>query len=101
MKKRNCWEAKQCGREPGGAHEKDMGICPAAVETRLDGTHGGKNAGRSCWAIAGTLCEGQVQGTFAQKYKNCENCNFYIQAKRDAGHQFVLSAVLLSRLKQT
>ena len=101
MKKQNCWEAKQCGREPGGSREKDMGICPAAVEARLDGTHGGKNAGRSCWAIAGTLCEGRVQGTFAQKYKNCENCNFYIQVKRDAGHQFVLSAVLLSRLKQT
>ena len=28
MKKRNCWEVKQCGREPGGTHEKDLGICP-------------------------------------------------------------------------
>jgi hypothetical protein len=98
MKKLNCWEVKQCGREKGGAHEQDMGICPATVETALDMVHGGRNAGRSCWVVAGTLCKGQLQGTFAQKYKNCEICDFYIRVKSEEARQFVLSATLISKL---
>lgn len=99
MKKRNCWEVKNCGREPGGTHESDLGICPVTVETRLDGQHEGKNAGRSCWVVAGTLCKGELQGTFAQKYKNCETCDFYMQVKLEEAHKFVLSAVLLSKMR--
>jgi len=99
MKKLNCWEVKQCGREPGGQHEKDLGVCPVTLEVRLDEAHGGKNAGRSCWVVAGTLCKGELQGTFAQKYRNCEVCEFYKQVKREEAHQFVLSAVLLSKLR--
>ncbi len=56
MKKLNCWEMKNCGREPGGAHANNLGICSATVETRLDGIHDGRNAGRSCWVVAGTPC---------------------------------------------
>lgn len=52
MKKINCWEFKKCGRESGGAHAYDFGVCPAATEKRLNGTHGGKNAGRACWVVA-------------------------------------------------
>ena len=100
MQKKNCWEVKNCGREAGGANEKDLGICPAAVEIRLDGTHSGKNAGRTCWVLAGTLCQGEVQGTFAQKYRSCEVCDFYRQVKQEEGPRFVLSAVLLSMLKK-
>jgi len=44
MKKPNCWEFKQCGREPGGLLSDELGVCPASTETRLDGVHGGKNA---------------------------------------------------------
>ena len=76
MKKMNCWEFKKCGRELGGAR-KDLGVCSAAIERRLDGTHGGSNAGRACWVVAGTMCGGQEQGTFATKYHNCEKCDFY------------------------
>ena len=38
-------------------------------------------------------------GTFAQKYKNCEICDFYKQVKQEEAHQFVLSAVLLSKMR--
>lgn len=56
-----CWEYMKCGRD------KDATIkCPAYP-----------NFGRICWAVAGTFCEGKVQGTFAQKYENCEKCQFY------------------------
>jgi hypothetical protein len=99
MKKVNCWEFKSCGREPGGAHIQEFGVCPATQERRLDGIHGGINAGRSCWVMAGTLCKGEVQGTFAQKYKNCEGCDFYQYVRKDEFPQFVLSAILLSKLQ--
>ncbi len=97
-KKINCWEFKKCGRELGGEHVHDLGICPAAEEHRLDGAHGGKNAGRSCWVLAGTLCKGQVQGTFAQKYKDCEICDFYKAVKEEEFPKFILASLLIKKL---
>jgi len=64
MGKLNCWEFKKCGRQPEGVHEHNLGTCPAPLERMLDGVHGGKNAGRACWVLAGTMCGGKVQGTF-------------------------------------
>lgn len=46
--KKNCWEVLQCGLEPGGAQEKELGVCPAASDSRLDGTNQGLNAERIC-----------------------------------------------------
>lgn len=65
--KKNCWEVKNCGREVNGAKSIDLGVCIAVTESRLNGVHDGQNAGRSCWVVAGTLCGGKPQGTFAQK----------------------------------
>lgn len=98
--KSNCWEFKKCGRQPGGDHVQEFGVCPAATEHRLDGIHEGRNAGRSCWIMAGTLCKGEVQGTFAQKYKNCEICDFYKRVKQEEFPKFTLSALLLKKLHQ-
>jgi len=65
----------RCGRGPGSTNGD---VCPAATEARLDGVHEGVNAGRACWAIAGTLCvDGMVSGKFAQKMETCFNCAFY------------------------
>ena len=97
--KQNCWEIKQCGREPAGSRVSELGICPAATESRLDSVHGGMNAGRACWVVAGTLCKGEVQGTFAKKFENCERCDFYHQVREEEFPQFVFSSVLLSKLK--
>jgi hypothetical protein len=99
-KKLNCWEFKKCGRQPGGEHVHDLGICPATEEKRLDGAHEGTNAGRACWVMAGTLCKGEVQGTFAQKYKNCEICDFYKMVKQEEFPRFTLSAVLMRKLSE-
>lgn len=79
----NCWVFKKCGREPGGSKAHEFGVCPAASETLADGLNHGKNGGRSCWAIAGTLCNGQMQGAFAQKIGNCTKCDFYRQVVRE------------------
>jgi signal transduction histidine kinase len=73
----NCWEFQKCGREPGGAKVSELGVCPAAAETRVDGVNGGKNGGRTCWVIAGTLCKGKTQGTYAAKIKTCHDCRFH------------------------
>lgn len=99
MARRNCWEVMKCGREPGGEQAEALGICPAAVDTRLEGVHDGKNAGRACWVIAGTFCEGTVQGTFAQKLQDCALCEFYHQVRREEGLGYQTSLVLLKRLK--
>lgn len=100
-RKVNCWEHMKCGREPSGPHVKDRGLCPAALEKALNGTHGGKNAGRACWVVCGTLCKGQVQGVFAQKFKHCESCEFYKTVRTQEGYQFALSPVLLAKLRSS
>jgi hypothetical protein len=99
--KKNCWEFKNCGREPGGAKVAEFGVCSATTEKKLDGTHDGKNAGRACWVVAGTFCKGEVQGSFAQKYKNCEKCDFYRNVRKEEGAKFTLSAVLLNKLNKS
>jgi hypothetical protein len=99
LKKRNCWEVKKCGRTKGGEHETDLGICPVATEKRLDGVHGGENAGRACWVVAGTLCGEKVQGTFAAKYGQCEKCDFYQAVKIEEGTKYEMSIFLLSKMR--
>ena len=81
----NCWEFMRCGREPGGCRADDLGICIAAVDSRLDGINGGTNAGRCCWLVAGTFCDDQVQGTFADKHDGCEHCDFYQKVQAEGG----------------
>ncbi len=82
-KKLNCWEFKKCGRQPGGSKVAELGVCPATVYEQLNGAHGGKNAGRACWAIAGSLCGGKIQGTYAQKLHNCWRCEFMNKVKTE------------------
>lgn len=74
--KQNCWEFKRCGREPGGVNVYKLGLCPATKEPRLHGVHGGEQAGRACWIVAGTFCGGKIEGTFARKYKTAQFAAF-------------------------
>ncbi len=61
-----CWEYMKCGRDKDATTK-----CPA-----------NPNFGRICWAVAGTFCEGKVQGTFAQKLEDCRKCDFYQMVKK-------------------
>ena len=91
-KKINCWEFVRCGRYPGGPKEKELGVCPAAISNpQLSGVNGGHNGGRVCWAIAGTLCRGKVQGTFAEKAKDCKHCMFFQIVQDEEGQNFKLT----------
>jgi len=98
MSKLNCWEFKNCGRQPDGKRIADLGVCPVATEVRLDGIHGGINAGRSCWIITGTLCQGEIQGTFGKKFEDCVKCDFYKTVKREELGKFLLSSVLRKKV---
>lgn len=84
----NCWEFKKCGREPKGAKEHELGVCPAATNFTHNGKNGGKAAGRFCWKVAGTLCGGKVQGSFAAKMSNCVACDFFKAVKQEQGPAF-------------
>lgn len=98
---KNCWEIKNCGRASGGAKVVELGECVASKE----------GLGHSCWVIAGTLCGGVVQGTFAQKEKNCMQCDVYKLYSRTLGsegkriarelpeEQKIYEALLSSRMK--
>ncbi len=58
MDKLNCWELIRCGRE------RD---CPAYP-----------HHGRICYAVTGTQCHGQVQGSYAEKIGMCtRTCEVY------------------------
>ena len=75
--KTNCWQFMKCGREPGGEKVEALGVCPAAEMEKADRIHGGINGGRACWAVAGTLCGGETQGSFVSKFGACNKCDFY------------------------
>ena len=87
LRKLNCWEYKKCGREPGGNKADKDGVCPAAAEKTFDTFNHGINAGRACRLVAGTFCDNQVSGTFADKIDTCRNCDFYKNIQNDE-HSF-------------
>ena len=62
----NCWEFKKCGCEKGGVNEKRLGLCPAYPDH-----------GHGCARIEGTLCGGELQGSFSTKLLNCVKCDYY------------------------
>ncbi len=61
-----CWELKKCERGRGGKKTAELGACPAYP-----------NNGYSCWIVAGTFCDGEPQGSFAQKERTCLVCEVY------------------------
>ena len=56
---RTCWEIKSCQYK----------ACPVYGKER-----------QRCWQIAGTHCGGAIQGQFAKKIGNCQNCEIYMTA---------------------
>lgn len=100
MGRMNCWQFEECGREPGGKNARVLGVCPAAMERKTDGLNQGTNGGRVCWAIAGTLCGGKVQGTYAEKLGSCMECDFYSFVRGQQGPEFVTARRILEVLAQ-
>jgi hypothetical protein len=89
MKKLNCWEFKKCGREPGGAKAEELGVCPAAVEDKYQGVNKGKNSGRACWLVPGTLCDIKMKGKRLKKQWECSQCMVFQVIREEEGDNFV------------
>lgn len=87
----NCWDFVQCGK--GFMEEKaaENGRCPASNDISADGSNGGKNGGRICWAIAGTFCEKELKGMYAKKIISCRSCSFFKTVNREEGIYFHLT----------
>ena len=100
MAKLNCWDHKNCGRIEGGAKAAELGVCPVYTESKADGINSGKNAGRACWVVAGSLCGGKVQGTFAEKSLNCMSCDFYQIVKDEEDDDYMTSKAILNKLNE-
>lgn len=99
MSKLNCWEFKECGRQPGGERVAELGVCPAPIETKTDGMNSGRKGGRACWAITGTFCDGRVHGAFVSKMSDCVDCEFYQRVAHEEGMNFQGAKEILERLK--
>ena len=81
----NCWEYMGCGLEPGGKNSAEKGVCPAASEGSFSGINSGKNGGRFCWAVSGTLCNNNQQGCFSDKRGECRACDFFHMVMAEQG----------------
>ncbi len=92
MEKLNCWQVSGCGRETGGHKVGELGICPASAHEASHGLNQGRNGGRICWTVAGTLCKGEVQGSQAQKEVTCLTCDFFKRVKSEEGGGFQIFA---------
>ena len=99
MKGQNCWEFMKCGRGIGQSVKLSNGLCPVAKETKLDGLHGGTNAGRACWVIAGTMCDNDTQGSFTQKLDHCLECDFYLMVMSEERPDFHNPGYILEKLR--
>ena len=83
---------------PGGAHAEELGVCPAAAETRCHGVNGGKNAGRACWAVAGTLCGESCSALLTGEVSDCLACSFYRRVRREQGSDFANLSRIIAHL---
>ena len=91
-KKVNCWEEKRCGHEPGGSNSDEY-ICPASTQKEFEGINGGKCAGRFCWWVAGTCCQGEIQGKIAKKLLDCSKCTFFHKVAQEEERNFIREIV--------
>lgn len=89
MRKLNCWQFMDCRRETGGRNVDASSPCPASVGIQYNGVNGGDFAGRFCWFLAGTYCNGEIQGTFASKIGDCLKCPFFLDVEKQEGQNLV------------
>lgn len=84
-KKKNCWEILKCGYRPNGGQPSEDNLCAVILASAVDGVNGGKNAGRICWAIAGTRCYGEIQKSFEEKEFRCLDCRVFKRVLKEEG----------------
>ncbi|MEW6672956.1 MAG: two-CW domain-containing protein [Thermodesulfobacteriota bacterium] len=83
----NCWEFKQCEQGPNGVKVKELGYCPTATNTSLNGINGGENAGRCCWRMSMRFNFYNGQGAYAKIF-DCLECAFLKEVEKEEGDNF-------------
>ncbi len=74
----NCWEFKECGREPGGNNISELGVCAVSTHEKLNGIHGGINVGRCCWVLLNAcFTKTERPKNFNEHTARCSKCDFY------------------------
>ena len=74
----NCWEAKDCGREPNGHNVLLHGVCPVTTESSVDDIHKGINGGRYCWTLIPVIENNSNESGFCSGgLYECIKCDFY------------------------
>ena len=74
-RKLNCWQFKNCGREPGGILANLLGECPVARTMKFDGLNDGIGAGRACWMVHNSVCK--QPKNLSSPINPCHTCDFY------------------------
>jgi hypothetical protein len=92
----NCWEFHGC--VSGGKHNDRLSTCPAYIETRMNGIHGGVNGGRACWIVAGETCRSNMQKSGGRIPGSCQSCDFFKLVVREEGIDFVIPDKILRTL---
>ena len=88
-KKMNCWEFKNCRKV--FLVKNRLITCPVITYFRQDGINNGKNAGRVCWTINNTFCNGAQVKDVKEKISKCFKCEFYLKVKEEEGKNFILA----------
>ena len=97
MKKLNCWEYNNCGREPGGRNVEKHGACPTTTDRLYTGTNGGTKAGRACWIVSGSFSTGKKHCLLAQGNNCCTRCDIFKTVKKEREKE-ALHKTILTRL---
>jgi len=95
-RKINCWEFKKCGREADGENIHSLGVCPAANQEKYNEINDGINGGRFCWLVEDTLCNGEIQSSFFDKFEQCLKCKFYLLIQKQENHNPVTEQIELT-----
>lgn len=86
----NCWEFNKCGKNPSSRSSEQGEECPTEKFIEYDGINRGKNGGRYCWRIPGTLCsihDGRPIPNWADKMKDCVHCEFFKKVRSEEGDE--------------
>ena len=92
LRKLNCWQFKNCGREKGGLLAGALGECPVSTALKYDGMNDGVGAGRACWMVEDSCCRAAAltrgQGNL------CRHCEFYqrVLYEQDQAVQFRMAS---------
>jgi hypothetical protein len=81
IRKLNCWEFHNCGREKGGLMTDRLGECPVSTTMNFDGANDGVAGGRICWKVPKT--QNRLATSVLCSGSKCQFCEFYRRVQHE------------------